>query len=435
MRVQPGVGIALADLPCESPGTLYITNNLIFFSEPALLRSVIKQPILKILKARHTPRCNNERAYQLARLASSQKPGQLRSTIHLELPTSSIPQECMPIEEPSNSWMTGIMNFIVNGSEPADPIDAKKIQTKAARYSMVAGELYRRGFSTPLLKCLDQQQADYVIREVHEGICGFHSGGRTLAAKVLRAGYYWPTLKTDCAEYVKKCKQCQQHGNLIHASAEQLHTVSAPWPFALWGIDILGPFPLAKGQCKFLVVAVDYFTKWIEAEPLATITAANVQKFVWKNIITRCTPQSSTRETLFRLAYRTDAMIPVEVGEPSFRCTHFHEESNDGAIRAELDVIDEVRDRSQIIAEACKQRMSRRFNSKLKPRNFQEGDLVWRVSGSARRNLTEGKLAASWDGPYRFQHALQNGAYKLEELSGNVIPRTWNSTHLKTYYS
>nr|KYP74661.1 Gypsy retrotransposon integrase-like protein 1 [Cajanus cajan] len=183
--------------------------------------------------------------------------------------------------------MTHITNYIINDSEPADPIEAKKIRTQAARYSVVAGELYRRGFSTPLLKCIDQQQAEYVIREIHEGIYGSHSSGRTLAAKVLRAGYYWPTLKTDCAEYVKKCKQCQQHDNLIHASAEQLHAVSAPWPFALWGIDILGPFPLAKGQCKFLVVAVDYFTKWIEAEPLATITAANIQKFVWKNIITR----------------------------------------------------------------------------------------------------------------------------------------------------
>nr|KYP40265.1 Pol polyprotein [Cajanus cajan] len=163
-------------------------------------------------------------------------------------------------------------------------------------------------------------------------------------------------------------------------------------------MDIFGPFPLAKGQCKFLLVAVDYFTKWIEAEPLATITANNVQKFLWKNVITRFgishaiitdnglqfvdqklnkflqdlgikhrftsvehpqangqaeaankvilselkkrlgtakgawadelpevlwayrwTPQSTTQETPFRLTYGADAMIPVEVGEPSFR--------------------------------------------------------------------------------------------------------------------
>nr|KYP64506.1 hypothetical protein KK1_019106 [Cajanus cajan] len=128
-------------------------------------------------------------------------------------------------------------------------------------------------------------------------------------------------------------------------------------------------------------------------------------------------------------------MIPVEVGEPSFRRTHFHEESNDDAIRAELDVVEEVREKSQVIVEACKQRMTRWFNSKLKPRNFQRGDLVWRSTGSARRSLIEGKLAANWDGPFRVRHSLNNGSYKLEELFGKVIPRTWNSTHLKTYYS
>nr|KYP53992.1 hypothetical protein KK1_000157 [Cajanus cajan] len=124
--------------------------------------------------------------------------------------------------------------------------------------------------------------------------------------------------------------------------------------------------------------------------------------------------------------------LAAEIGA---RKVHFHEESNDGVIRAELDVLDEVREKAQIVAEACKQRMTRRVNSKLKRRNFQEGDLVWRATGSARRNPIEGKLAANWDGPLRVRHALNNGAYKLEELSGKVIPRTWNSTHLKTYYS
>nr|KYP32509.1 hypothetical protein KK1_046792 [Cajanus cajan] len=149
----------------------------------------------------------------------------------------------------------------------------------------------------------------------------------------------------------------------------------------------------------------------------------------------RCTPQSTNRETPFRLTYGTDAMIPVEVGEPSFRRQSFQEESNDDALRAELDVLEEVRDKAQVVVEACKQRMTRRFNSNLKPRTFHEGDLVWRATGAARRNSSEGKLSANWYGPFRIRHSLHNGAYKLEELSGKVIPRTWNSTHLKTYYS
>ncbi|XP_020206481.1 uncharacterized protein LOC109791584 [Cajanus cajan] len=238
---------------------------------------------------KHCPRENNERADQLARLATSNcKPGQLRTTLHLELSSPSVDiTACLAISEPPMTWMTDIVRFITEGIQPSCPSAAKKLRTQAARFSVVGGELYRRGFSSPLLKCLDPEQANYVLREIHEGICESHSGSRMLAAKVLRAGYYWPTLKTDCMDYVKKCIQCQKHGNLIHASAEQLHSISSPWPFALWGMDILGPFPLAKGQCKFLLVAVDYFTKWIEAEPLATITTSNVQKFLWKSIVTR----------------------------------------------------------------------------------------------------------------------------------------------------
>ncbi|XP_020225282.1 uncharacterized protein LOC109807168 [Cajanus cajan] len=208
------------------------------------------------VQVRHTPREHNKRADQLARLVSStRKPGQLRTTLHLELTTPSVvPTECMTIGEPTRTWITDITNYLEHGKEPSDPSAAKKLRTQAARYSMVGGELYRRGFSVPLLKCVDAEQANYVLREIHEGICGFHSGGRTLATKVLRAGYYWPTLKDDCIKFVKRCVSCQRHDNLIHASAEELH---------------------------------DYFTKWVEAEPLANITAANVQKFLWKNIVTR----------------------------------------------------------------------------------------------------------------------------------------------------
>nr|KYP63283.1 Pro-Pol polyprotein [Cajanus cajan] len=259
-----------------------------------------------------------------------------------------------------------------------------------------AGELYKRGISSPLLKCLAPDQANYVLREIHEGICGTHSGGRTLAAKVIRAGYYWPTLASDCVKFVQQCKPCQQFGPITHQPPEELHPITVPWPFSIWGMDILGPFPPAKGQVKFLIVAIDHFTKWIEAEAVAAITANNVQKFFWKSVITRfgipyalitdnglqftdrrfsdflaelgikhkmtsvehpqsngqaeaankiilkelkrrlgqakgswpdhlpeilwayrCTPQSSTKETPFRLTYGTDAMIPVEIGEPS----------------------------------------------------------------------------------------------------------------------
>jgi len=142
--------------------------------------------------------------------------------------------------------------------------------------------LYKRGFSTPLLTCLDSNQAEYVMNKLHNGVCGMHCGQRTLAARVVKAGYYGPTIRQDCAEYVKKCRSCQKNGPLIHQPSVPLRAIQSPWPFAKWGMDIVGPFPPAAGQKKFLIVAIDYSNKWIEAEPLAKITAANVQSFMWK---------------------------------------------------------------------------------------------------------------------------------------------------------
>nr|KYP55983.1 hypothetical protein KK1_002210 [Cajanus cajan] len=86
-------------------------------------------------------------------------------------------------------------------------------------------------------------------------------------------------------------------------------------------------------------------------------------------------------------------MIPVEIGEPSFRRAHFDESNNEAELRVNLDVVEDIRDRAQVVAEATKQRYKRRFDSKVKPREFREGDLVWRATGEARKDPRQGKLA------------------------------------------
>ena len=88
-------------------------------------------------------------------------------------------------------------------------------------------------------------------------------------------------------ELVKKCEKCQRFGNVQRLPVERMMMITSPWPFAQWGINIIGPLPLGKGQVKFLLVAIDYFKKWVEAEALLTITEARIQNFVWKNIICR----------------------------------------------------------------------------------------------------------------------------------------------------
>ena len=94
-------------------------------------------------------------------------------------------------------------------------------------------------------------------------------------------------MREDCKKYAQCCKQCQQHADWHKAPPEELKSIYSPWPFHTWGIDILGPFPLAVRQKKYLVVAIEYFTKWIEAEAVAQITAHKIESFVWKNIVCR----------------------------------------------------------------------------------------------------------------------------------------------------
>ncbi|RDX64715.1 Gypsy retrotransposon integrase-like protein 1, partial [Mucuna pruriens] len=125
---------------------------------------------------------------------------------------------------------------------------------------------------------MEGEEAEYVIREVHEGVCGTHIGGRALTSKIARAGYYWPTLRNDCMDYVRKCEKCQRFAEGHKAPPEHLRSITSPWPFCKWGVDILGPFLVALGQMKFIIMAIDYFTKWVEVEPFATISSEKLEK-------------------------------------------------------------------------------------------------------------------------------------------------------------
>ena len=165
-----------------------------------------------------------------------------------------------------------IWDYIIDGSVPDNPKESAKIRARSARFTNHKGSLYKRGFFTPILKCIAGKDTEYLLREVHEGICWNHIRAQALAGKVLRQGYYWPTIHKDATYLIKKCRICQEHAKISRLPSEPLTSITSPWPFKQWGLDILGPLPLGKGQCKFIIVVVDYFTKWAEAEPLATIT-------------------------------------------------------------------------------------------------------------------------------------------------------------------
>ena len=179
------------------------------------------------------------------------------------------------------SWMDSIIQFLKKDILPEERLEVDKIRRKATRYWLSENQkLYKRSFSGPYLLCVHPELTESLLKELHEGICGSHTDGRSLAHRVITQGYWWPNMQREALEYAKKCDQCQEFAPSIHQPGGILNPLSNPWSFAQWGLDIVGPFPKTMGNKKYLLVSTDYFTKWVEAEPVANIRDVDVKRFV-----------------------------------------------------------------------------------------------------------------------------------------------------------
>ncbi|GKU99754.1 hypothetical protein SLEP1_g12552 [Rubroshorea leprosula] len=257
------------------------------------------------------PRTKNEQADSLSKFTSDSSSHSRSVFVEVLDEPSFVKPRVMEIStDPGTpSWTDPILSFLRDGTVPEDRQEAMKLRRKASRYTLVDGILYKRSFSLPLLRCLNPYEAEYALREVHEGVCGSHVGTRTLAHKVLRQGYYWPNMYKDATHFVQRCSKCQFFAHLTHQPAEELTTLVAPWPFAQWGLDLLGPFVKGVGGVTHLIVGVDYFTKWVEARPLSNLTSKKVEDIVFNSIICR---------------YGIPNQIVADNG-PQFNCTSFRD--------------------------------------------------------------------------------------------------------------
>ncbi|GKD89048.1 reverse transcriptase domain-containing protein [Tanacetum coccineum] len=243
----------------------------------------------KAFSIRQIPRSENKKADALSKIASTSFAHLSKQVLVEELKEKSISEvEIMAVvEEEGDTWMTPIFEYLTEETLPADAKKARAVRCKSQRFAIINGTLYKKSFLRPSLRCVGPLQANYVLREIHEGSCSMHAGTRSVMAKALRIGYYWPTMHKDARTLIRACQDCQVHkhvpGNLQH----KLTPITSPWPFYKWGIDIAGPFSKGPGKVKFLIVAIDYFTKWIEAKPVATITGNQIKKIVWDNIVCR----------------------------------------------------------------------------------------------------------------------------------------------------
>jgi hypothetical protein len=180
-----------------------------------------------------------------------------------------------------------------------------------------------------LLKCLSRAKGQELMKEIHAGLCGAHIGFRPLLGKVSRQGFYCPKAASDAAGLVQKCENCQRCARDQKQPSSLTQLIQPTWPLQRWGLDLLGPLPPAQGNLKYGVVTVEYFSKWIEAKPLAIITPATVQKFFWQNIVCHFgVPKAITVDNETQFDAETFKTFCSQIGTKIHFASVRHPESN-----------------------------------------------------------------------------------------------------------
>jgi len=210
---------------------------------------------------KHIPRNQNQEANRLAQSAS-------RYRQIIEILADEVVAD--------GDWRKDITKYLKNPSQQV----SRKLRYKALKF-VLDDQLYHRTVDGVLLKFLNREEANVVRREIHEGVCGAHQSAYKMKWMIRRVGYFWKTIFEDCFKYYKGCQVCQKFGNIQKSPPSAMNPIVKPWPFRGWGIDLISQiFPSSSKGHKFVLVATDYFTKWVEAIPLKVASSANVIEFI-----------------------------------------------------------------------------------------------------------------------------------------------------------
>src|SRR4051812_27192985 len=170
------------------------------------------------------------------------------------------------------------------GNPTTDEVETRKFFRKIKSFVLINAELHRRSPADVFQRCVSPEEGRAILNEIHSGDCGHHAASRSLVAKAYRHGFYWLTGHADADEIVKKCDGCQRYAKQDHMPAQELRMIPITWPFAVWGLDMVGPFKRSPNKNTHLLVAVDKFTKWVEVESVSKCDAETAQKFLKKII-------------------------------------------------------------------------------------------------------------------------------------------------------
>jgi hypothetical protein len=191
------------------------------------------------------------------------------------------------------TWMQSYLAYMINKTLPEDTIEAKRIIRRSKAFIVLQGKLYKKSITGILQRCVTPQEGQDILRDIHAGVCGHHASSRAIAAKAFCAGFYWLMAIEDAKEIVRRCEACQRFASRPHAPAAELQPIPLSWPFAQWGLDMVGKLQKSwPGGHVYMLVAVDKFTKWAEAAPVTSQDSTAAINFIKSIVFHFGVPQS-----------------------------------------------------------------------------------------------------------------------------------------------
>eukprot|EP00253_Pinus_taeda_P021895 PITA_21895 len=398
----------------------------------------------------------------------------------------SFPDEHLFLISSLDPWYGDIIVYLQTSKFPStfSKDERRKLCHLAKNYVIIGDTLYRRGVDSILWCCLTLEKEELVLNDYHNGACGGHLSGLATAQRILRAGYFWPSLFKDFIEVVKRCHPCEIYTRKMRAHPAPLFPVVTVGPFTKWGIDFTTCNPPSTTNHKYIIVAVDYFTKWAEAMPTYKNDSETTTLFLFNQIISRnirlpyyphangqvkvvnktlktilqrtidknrsnwhlmlypalwayrTSVKTATGFTPFQLVYGMESIFPVEceIAYLKLSIDLLPETSSLEERLLHLEHLDEQCRDVAIVNEAHKKRVKTQYDKAVRPRVFSEGDLVL-VYDQDKDTFGVGKFKPMWYGPFIIKRVLTKGSYELIDFEGNKLVEPRNGLYLKKYFA
>ena len=217
---------------------------------------------------------------------------------HLSRLVVSSPSDSLPIRDSfpdeqlfsvsQSPWYANIVNYLVTGRMPQHwgKQDRSRFLAEVKHFFWDDPYLFKYCPDQIIRRCVSESDQSSIISFCHEHACGGHFSAKKTAAKILQCGFYWPSLFKDSHSHCVSCERCQKLGTISRRNMMPLNPILVIEVFDVWGIDFMGPFPISFGYL-YILVAVDYVSKWVEAVPCKTNDHRVVVQFLKENILTR----------------------------------------------------------------------------------------------------------------------------------------------------